>query len=287
MAAHRLRSLLTARASRLATGAIAFVTVVAACGCAENAPAPVVLDAAGIQPQANYADLGAVLKAGVTSGLIVPSTAKDWTGRLDSQLRILAVSGPAASPELFPTADDRLTYWYNARAAWSLKLVQLAGFPKELSAAWLEDRPLPLDGRTMTLKNIDALLADQGWQVLVAAPGVLVQRAALPDGPFSAQDVRGRIDERLNEFVDSDGRVNLDIANRRVLIAPVLWQYREPLLQRYRGQYGDIGATFTTVLLRYVTGSAHRRLQEAVGYPCLPAPPSRALAVKDESIVHK
>jgi hypothetical protein len=131
----------------------------------------------------------------------------------------------------------------------------------------------------MTLREIDALLAHEGWQALVAAPDVLAQRAGLPADPFSAQDVRRRIAERLNEFVDDDGRVFLDVENRQLVFPPVLWQYRRQLLEQHRKDYGAAGATFTTALLPYVGGSAHRRLQEAVGYPCRPAAPSRALAV--------
>ena len=230
----------------------------------------------------NYSDLAAVLETATDkkSGMIVPDDASEAAGSLDAQLKALAVTGPAATPELLPTAEDRLAYWYNARAAWALKVAMLREFPEKMPAAELEDRPFRLDGRSLTLKRIDAILAEAGgWQALVAAPGVLLQRAGLPRKPFAPADVRRRIARRLSEFVDDERRFVIEIVRKRILIPPVIWQVRHEVLQSHREDTGAEEATFTTALLPHVRGSAHRRLQDAIGYGRLPARPRRDLAV--------
>ncbi len=254
-----------------------------ATGC--NAPAkPITLEVAGIEPGLHYSDLAFVLQKAVTKdGLLIPAALKEHSDRLDRQLRLLAVTGPTVTTELFGSEEDRIAYWYNARAAWAMKLVLLSECPKKLHHRRLRDRRFPLDGRTMSLGRIDEILKTyDDWRVLVASPGVTLRRCRLPTEPFSSQDVPARIARRLNTFVDDGRRVVIDIKRRRVVLPPVLWQYRERLIRAYQETYNTRGANLITALLPYVEGSAHRRLQDAIGYRCVAAGPSLLLALLEE-----
>jgi len=285
--------------------ALSFLTVAAFTGgCAPTVGKlpPVTLDTSGTAACVECADLGAVLEGAVAAdGRVRPRRLPAFAARLDAQLKRLAVTGPAVTPRLFSSEGGRLAYWYNARTAWALKLLVLyseafaaaeeaaGGLPP--GVGWLARRQLksrginagsfqttefPLDGRTMTLEGIDALLADRfGWRVLVAAPGVAPDRAPLPTGPFSADDAAGRAARRFEGFIDDDSRLIIDVASMRVRVPPVLWRFREQLIARHNETYNTHGATLTTALLRYVRGSAHRRLQDAVGYGCVAAAPAR------------
>jgi hypothetical protein len=242
---------------------------------------PIQLDLAGVTSEANYDDLSAILgKVIDADDKVDPDLLKKRAGRLDARLKRLAAAGPTATPALFPSPEDRLAYWYNARTAWSLKLWVEANCPRELTARQFEDRSFPLDGRRMTIGDIDAALsADADWRVLVSAPDIRLCGARLPRAAFTPADIRAGVAERFNEFVDDEDRFVIDVEGRRILVPSVLWRFRERLTEEYRAKSGVQDAGFGTVLLPLVSGSAHRRLQDAVGYRAVEAPPNRAVPI--------
>lgn len=255
----------------------------AAVGCWHGAPPPITLDTTGVAPKVDYADLAAVLEAALDKhAFVLPEELDKTVKRLDAQLRLLAVTGPTATPKLLPTPEDRLAYWYNARAAWALKLAVGLDGPDPLPRARLETRPFLLDGRTMSLDAIDRVLADDDdWRTAVAAPGLRKGRARLPAKPFTPGDIRKEIRRRFNEYADDGERFEIDVERRQIRIHVVLWRIREQLIARHNRLYRTEGATLTTALLPYVQGSARRRLQDAIGYACVPRKSDGPLACKD------
>jgi len=245
-------------------------------GC-ETAPAPISLDTRGVEPAVSYDGLARVLASAVDAkGLIDPDALKGAAAALEGQLKLLAVTGPTATAEEFPTPGHVLAYWYNARAAWSMRLLLGQGCPKEISRRVLEETPLPLDGREMTLGEVDAILAaDADFRVAVAAPGVTMERARLPREPFAPGGIRQRIAERFSAFLDDESRFVIDVRRQRILVPPVLWQFRRRLIDAHRTRCGAEGATLATALLAYLRGSPHRRLQDAIGYRLAEARSSR------------
>lgn len=243
------------------------VPVLAAVGC-QPQPPPVVLDTRGVQPAANYGHLAQVLAAAVKkNGLVDPDGLRHTAAALDAQLKLLAVTGPTATPGLFATQEDALAYWYNARAAWSMKLLLLEGCPRQLEPSRHQQRRFPLDGRAMSLAGIDEVLRRDGdFRTVVSAPGATIERARLPEKPFEPQAIRQRIAERFAELIDDDIRFVIDIRGQRIWVPAVLWQFREPLIRAHNARYATEGATLTTALLAYLSGSPHRRLQDAIGY---------------------
>jgi hypothetical protein len=263
--------------------AFAAALIVLAAGCSRFA-APIALKDTGVKAAVDYNDLALVLQKAVTKdGLLIPGELAKHSGRLEAQLSRLAVTGPTVTPELLPTAEDRVAYWYNARAAWAMKLVLIGKCPKSLRRDQLMDRRFPLDGRTMSLAGIDYILQTFGdWRIPVAAPGVTLHECPLPAGPFAGDDIRRRIGERLNAFVDDGRRFVIDVERKRILVPPVLWQFRGRLIEEYQRTGQTRGASLTTAMLSHVEGSAHRRLQDAVGYRCVGAPPSLAVALLEK-----
>jgi hypothetical protein len=241
--------------------------VLAAGGC-DIVQRPISLDTEGIEPAANYDGLAGVLASAVKArGVIDPDALEGAAASLDAQLKLLAVTGPTATAEKFPTDGHVLAYWYNARAAWSLKLLLEEGCPQEIAGRALYDRPLPVDAREMTLREIDSILArDADFRVAVAAPGVTTQDARLPKGPFAPEGIRELVAERFAAFIDDKARFVIDVREKRILVPPVLWQFRQRLIRAHRARYDVEGATFATALLGHLRGSPHRRLQDAVGY---------------------
>jgi len=262
--------------------------ITAPAGCGEQAVEPVALDVKGVQAAADYSDLAAVLRGVFVTKrsirrhrFINPQSAKELADRLNRQLARLAVTGPTATPQLFHTPEAKLAYWYNARAAWALKLAMLQDFPPELSRRRLYSRQFRLDGRLTTLEQIDATLAsDSDWRTLVAAPCVTLQRAGLPAEPFGPGDIRQRIAERLGEFIDDDERLLISVARKCIYVPAVLWRFEGTLRKSHDDTYGTEGSTLTTGLLPYVSGSPHRRLQDAVGYRCVPDAEGYKLAIE-------
>jgi len=263
---------------------------------------PITLDTTGVSGGVDYSGLDKVLKAAVNSGgEISPDELMDNTRMLEGQLMLLALSGPKTQPELFEDEPAILNYWLNARAAWSLKLMltfsreHLKDGDKEIrdSDRWqfgkngisieeFSNRPFPIDGRSMTLGLIDELLTGEfGFRAVAGAPCVSPLRAKLPTQPFNTQDVAALIDKRFGQFVDDSERFAVDIESRRILIPPVLWRFREEIIESHEKKYGSTGADLATALLPYVQFSPHRRLQDAVGYKCVEASEKKvALIIK-------
>jgi hypothetical protein len=254
------------------------------CGCQTMAE-PVYLRGAPVEARLDYSNLGAVLKGAVKAdGLLIPDALKKRCDVLDQQLALLQAVGPSSTPELLTTEDDRIAYWYNARASWAMKLSLVCDFPKRFARRDLADRQFTLDGRPMSLARIDKLLARfEDWRVLVGAPGVTLSRAKLPAVPFGGSTIRKRIPERLNEFIDDPQRFVIDVQRKRILVPLILWQFRQTLIDSHAETYGAEGAGFATALLPYLEGAALRRIQDAVGYRAVPARrrPLGAFVVED------
>jgi hypothetical protein len=252
-------------------------------GCSQP-PGPVELDLKGVRPAADYSNLAAVLHPAVDrQGQVLPDALERCADRLDAQLKLLAVTGPTATPAMYPNPDDRLAYWYNASAAWSMKLALLAKFPEKMDPRELHDRPFPLDGRKMTIHEIQQiLLKDEDFRVALLAPGVSVQDGPLPATPLAGADVRGRIAETFNRYVANPKRLVIEADGRRILFPPGLWRVRDELIRRYDARYGAPQAALSTALMPYLRSAALRRLQDAVGYREEPAHETGLLALPEK-----
>lgn len=233
-------------------------------------------------PSLDYENLSAVLKAGVgQAGLLDPKALGESSDALEAQLAMFAITGPTASPGLFCTgqpstpsekiADDELAYWYNARTAWAIRLAMDQSSPDRQDTAAINSRRFRLDGRVMTLEQIDRILAGDGdWRVLLASPGTCPCRAKIPDKPFASAGVRGQLAGRINELLADDERVRINIARRRLEVPQVVWDSRNRIIDEHVRSYGSVNPTLITALLPHAAGKAKRKLQDATGYEVVP-----------------
>jgi hypothetical protein len=256
----------------------ATVALAALGGCA---PPMVRLDTAGVKPSADFADLAAVLHRCVNSdGLLDLDAAAKCSDLLDAQVKKLAACGPDTQPALFPSSEDRLAYWYNARMAWELKLVVMGKYRDEPTPAQLEEWPFVVDGKERTLSQIDMILAlDDDWRVVAAAPSVRLHRAELSDKPFEAAEIRPAVLRRYEKFLGDPRRWVIDIDRHSILVPPVLWRIHHAIIKNFEISYRTTGATLNAALGAGLSGPARRRLQDAVGYEAVEGPSNGPLAV--------
>ncbi len=243
--------------------------LLAGCSGSSSPPPPIQLDTGGISPRVDYAGLDQALQDGVDDDgrLQAEGLTDEICDRLDEQLRLLAVTGPTVTPELFPSVEDRICYWYNVRSAWAIKLAITIEFDSRQWGPCCEGRKFPVDGRLLCLGDIDDILTRfPDWRVAVASPGVSMYRAPLPQSAFQAEGIRARIDRRLTRFLGDSDRFEIDPERRVVVFPPVMWDVRKRILGEHRRMYGTRQATLVTALLDDVGGIAHRRLQDALGY---------------------
>ena len=254
---------------------------------------PITIKTKNATARVDYSGLDTILKAAVKpDGEILPEKLRDNAKMLEGQLLLMTLAGPKTRADLFKNEHAKLNYWYNARAAWSLRL--MLTFSKERletdktkiseDTIWIfnddgtpletfNNRSFPIDGRSMTLALLDELLIEQfGFKAAIGAPGISPLRAAIPPKSFDANDSAKLIDERFGRLIDDEKRFVIDTPTRRILVPSILWRFREQIQTEHREKYGALGANLTTALLPLVKLSPHRRLQDAVGYTCIEAP---------------
>lgn len=255
------------------------VLVCTAAGCRPPTPCPkpITLATAGVVPAVDYSALDEVLSRALDRrGRVILPTLQRLEPELDRQLALLAVTGPSATPALLPNPQDQAAYWYNARAAWSLKLLarHMNQLPVDIERL---DQAFPLDGQVMTLQAIDARLASwDDWRYLAAAPGITYHRARLPARALAGGDFPAAAHDCFNEFILDDWRFVYDTLGRKIVVPPVLWSLRARIAQTARCDRPI--PSFQASLLPYVSGAALVRLNDAVGYGAAedraPGPPA-------------
>lgn len=230
-------------------------------------------------------DLAFVLNQVVLSdGRLKPAAMSAVRARLDMQLARLAVTGPETTPDLFPTDQARWAYWFNARAAWSIKLADLAGWPAALPPERL-DRPFKLDGKATTLAAIDRLLESQSrahneFRLLAATPGVYLDNAPMPARPFTADAFPAEMESQLAALLRDRRRTVINIEAREIRLPQQVWRVRDVLAGQYARISGPTSqAGLGSMLLPFADAAGRRRLQDAVGYAVVPQPPRPELAV--------
>ncbi len=258
----------------------AVVALALAAGCASppHGAAPIEVEPVAVDA-IDFDDLAVVLAAtvGEGAGAEVDATALAvHLARLGRQTAQLAGSWPDAA--VGPGSDMRLAWLYNARAAWSLRIVaremQSAGLrgdrfilPEAISYERLTQSSFVMDGRMTTLAAIDRELA--GWddyRIGVLAPGATDLDGPLPREPFDAETVRSRLDDRFDAYLQDEARLVIDHADRVVRIPPALALAADGVVAAYNRRFATEGATLTTALRIGLGVGGRRRMEEAMGY---------------------
>jgi len=230
---------------------------------------------------ATFDDLAAVLSAAVTAEGEVDATALAvHLPRLDRQLSLLA--GPWPTDSASALSDRRLAWLYNARMAWSLRIVarelhplarrgDCFALPETIARRRLLGTPFPLNGRQTTLDEIDRRLAEaDDFRLAVSAPGASDLVGRLATEPFSADSVRRLLARRFCDTVGDDRRVRVDHDSRSLCVPPALWRFASQLRGQYNRRFRTRDASLATALRPYLDATGRRRTADAMGYPARP-----------------
>ncbi|MFW6133336.1 MAG: hypothetical protein ACOC8F_05515 [Planctomycetota bacterium] len=250
---------------------LAAVTVVGGCAGGE----PIVLSETAGAP--GFAALAAVLAAAVDErGAVDPTALAVQLPHLERQLVALARPWPPAARQA--GSDARLAWLYNARAAWSLRIVardrtvdavfgDMVHLPERIAPRRLMETPFSMDGRQWTLAAIDReLLTYDDARIAPSAPGATDWAGALPRTPFDAATVRAALGPRFDAYLADQRRVVVDHADQRLRVPPALRAVAERIIAAYEMRYDTEDAMLVTALLPYAQGGAKRRLISAMGY---------------------
>ena len=282
---------------RLETTSVGLAVVVLAMtgagGCAGGPAGAQPVDVlGGVAPKTTgFDDLAAVLSATVNRhGRIDATALAAHLPRLQRQLTILAQPWPTEARDR--GSDERLAWLYNARIAWSLRIVSqdlmpLArrsdafDLPEKISQQKLLDSPFPLNGGTATLRDIDReLTAYDDFRLAVAAPCATDLFGPLPQTPFEAQTVRETATDRFVRFVLDPCRVVVDHRARRLRVPPALWGVADALTAEFNQRYNTRHATLAAALGAYLDARGRDKMKDAQGYAVVPRVKTAGIAAK-------
>ena len=128
----------------------------------------------------------------------------------------LAVAGPETTPELFPTADDRLAYWLNAYNA--LVLFEVLGRPGLTSVGdhkvgFFYLSCFVLDGRETNLYDLENGIVRPRFnepRVHMALNCASAGCPRLPREPFSGPRLQQQLDRETQRFLHEDRNVTVE-----------------------------------------------------------------------------
>jgi len=230
----------------------------------------------GVKASSDISDLSVVLSQVVDSrGRLVPSKLDSIQDHLMQHLRRMAITGPTASPALFPDEISRLVYWYNVRIAWSIRLAQLSLSNKTLRSVDVFRCSFQVDGRRMSLEQIDSLLLSYAkrcgdFRIAACIPGVRAGYAPLPNKPFSEGNFEAELSKQLNQLILDERRFVIDVKRRRVIVPPMLWACRDMIISEYQRRFGQCEVKLLTAVGVYLNSQARFRLEKALGYRVIP-----------------
>jgi len=250
-------------------------------GCpGQAAPPAIVLPTVTGGPVLVFDDLAVVLAAVVDEdGRIDPTALAVHRLRLDRQLARLAHPWPDKTGT--GLTDERLACLYNARMAWSLRIVarelrpagrrgDLFELPPTIPQRRLLDTSFALGGREMSLRAIDRMLADyDDYRIAAAAPGATDLAGALPAEPFAATTVRETLPRRFNAYVLAGDRLQADHDRRQLRVPPALWPFRDRIIGRYTRRFGLAEVYLSTALAVDLEPRGRDRMEDARGYPAV------------------
>jgi len=255
---------------------------VAGGGCTPGAgTTPVAKAPATEDGSITFDDLAVVLAAVVDQADRIDATALAvQLPRLQRQLRHLGRPWPANVSA--GRSDARLAWLYNARMAWSLKIVSdelrpLNGradtlyLPKSIDRKRLLATEFHLAGAVATIEGIDRELAQyDDFRLAASAPCASDLAGPLAMEPFTAQTVRTQLPERFNHTFADNNRVVVDHDGRRLYLPPAMWAQVPLLTAQYNRRFNTHDATFPAAVGPYLDVRGRDRMADAMGYEVVP-----------------
>ncbi len=244
-------------------------------GCAVTSIDLTRLGSADSQTPARYDDraFATVVRENVKDGLVDYRHLAAHRDSLDGYAALIAAVGPTSTPGLFPTRDDRTSYYINTYNAGILLAVLHAGVPETihtLRVGSVDHRfRLAVDGSQLPIGELRKMaIASSGddMRVVLALCDGAVGSPSLHDQP-----IRGRgLDETLRllarRAMDNHRIVSVDHEQQRLLLSVDLIRQRDAFIAYHRKQTGAGQATMLNVALHFASGVRRQWLSTAVGY---------------------
>lgn len=220
--------------------------------------------------------LAVVLPAVITEdGLVDPTALAVHLPRLNRQLALLAQPWPEEVARPDGNNDARLAWLYNARLAWSLRIVArelrpidgpdgLFGLPDTIDARTFLETSVPLNGGRTTLGGIDCeLAAYDDFRIAACAPGVTDFFGPPVRAPFSAETVKSLLNERFAAYGRDPGRIVIDHDRKLLRPPPALAQFADRLTS---DRPGTGKPSLATALAGHLDARGRDRMEDALGY---------------------
>jgi uncharacterized protein DUF547 len=232
------------------------------------------------------ADWAIILRENVKSVLVDYRHLSDHRQPLDRYLALIRRSGPETTPQVFPTADDKTSYYINSYNASVLGVV----LQRSRSPSSFESRSgvvdtnvrVMVDGRRRRLDELHRLALDASGsdvRVLFAMCSGAAGSPPLYEQPFRPEALDSTLVLVARRAMDNHRMVYVDHGNQVLLISPLLAKHRIACLDYVRRHALIDRPTMLDVVV-YFAGTARRQwLNTAVGYQVRILPFERGLNV--------
>ena len=212
----------------------------------------------------DHAPLDRVLKGYVNEiGEVDYAGLKKNPTELDRYVEMLAATSPANRPHLFPTRDDRLSYWLNAYNAFVLKAVS-AAYPVNsvrdmgflYSFFWR--RKFLAGGQQMTLTHLENQMIRRRFddpRIHFALVCASLSCPLLPRDAFTGPALQEQLERAASLFINQKRNLTIDTTANRVYLSGLynLSDYEEDFLQHLRRRNPDRKVTLLDYILLYLT----------------------------------
>jgi Protein of unknown function, DUF547 len=176
-------------------------------------------------------NLGEVLEAVDGRGRVNLGQLKKRHAALETFVASLAAVSPDATPERFPTVEDRLAYWLNAYHALTLlelldtrssraSLLSQAFATKPIGGKWLS---------RWAIERTRLRFAGDVRLVLATASGAK-GRGVLDGAPYSGDTLNPQLDDAMRRFMARPEHVHLDAAHKTVRLSELFQTHRQAFL---------------------------------------------------------
>jgi len=265
----------------------------AACGAAifapGCAPSTILMPDMSVLPVStapSYADRdwAVVLRDYVRYGLVDYDSLAANRQVLERYYALLAVTGPASTPEQFPSPAHATAYYLNAYNALVIRAV-LERYPVttmyDLSMPRLEhDYQFKVDGRVCNLAAVeDEMLrsSDGDARTLLATCRAAMGTPRLPNQPYQATLLERQLAEAAAEVLDNPDLFRIDHAARTIYIWQLVERRQDEFVTFWKMRRRVRAGYLFNVLLELASPERRRAIQGAVGYAIRAMPFDRTL----------
>ncbi len=203
---------------------------------------------------------------------------------LNAYLAVLAKTGPASTPQTFPTAAHRLAYYINAYNACAVRAA-LAEYPAEsvyvpLAPAFELDWYFQVDGRRVNLDGLRQSLSQAAGGDVRSLFGLCeaaVGSPPLASRPYKAEDLYEQLDAQTKLCLAMPQFVQVSHDREQLQLWWRVLRNRAAFGAWYEKIYGSPPASLLNAVMELSEARQRQELNKAVGYRIVEVPFDRRL----------